>query len=294
MNKKINIGLLLQNVHPETILYSPICGNVKFNRVSFDQFDPFIEVMTVSKPSFNLQFQLDGTKYGTGEVMLFPSKEMRDWNCFNAYFAVGTKTSTKEDLDNLVRMFVDKGAKEVSILPSKTEDTIYYLGRITGVVQTVYSQSEWGKYLLAYGRQLKYSGKPKIGDVIVTEDNSCYMIDVSATDHDKKETRGLVASVGSEYYNNSRLATPEEIDCWNTCHLKERHLHYSKSKRALIHWFLPFEQVIVRNHGGEWSIDIFKKFESNYKCMMHDWDECLPHNSNTELLIGTSDSYINN
>lgn len=94
-----------------------------------------------------------------------------------------------------------------------------------------------------------------------------------------------------------RRATPEEIAKWNEQTLHSSHLHYSRSKRKLIHWFLPFDKVVVRDPGFGWNADFFSFVNrtnlsnSRFVCVGSAWEKCLPYNEKTAKLIGTLDDY---
>ena len=84
MKKKIDLRKLLQLLGKGTKLYSPACGNVVLESVSFDAIgSPEICVKKVIKYKIYMRFGFN--RYGCmsndedAEVMLFPSREERDW-----------------------------------------------------------------------------------------------------------------------------------------------------------------------------------------------------------------------
>lgn len=75
MEAKINIAEILKNKPQGTKLYSPFYGNCIL---------AFPEDMTIKDKSLvNRYFYDDGRGCLNGEIMLFPSKEMRDWHKFS-------------------------------------------------------------------------------------------------------------------------------------------------------------------------------------------------------------------
>ena len=80
----MNIAEILKNCPKGTRLYSPIFGEVMFGYVSPDGW---IKCYTTSTQLG--MFYPDGTYSKNGEVMLFPSKEQRDWNKFQIPFKFG-------------------------------------------------------------------------------------------------------------------------------------------------------------------------------------------------------------
>lgn len=82
MNENINLYKILKNCKEGTKLYSPICGEVEFVRISSD-FTHF-PIVVCDKNESEYKFTKDGKYYNIddGECLLFPSKENRDWSTF--------------------------------------------------------------------------------------------------------------------------------------------------------------------------------------------------------------------
>ena len=78
METKINIAEILRNKPHGIKLYSPIFGECTFCCVREDTNDICVKKHNGVKEFFDSK----GLYYNTGEVMLFPSKEMRDWSKF--------------------------------------------------------------------------------------------------------------------------------------------------------------------------------------------------------------------
>ena len=78
MEAKVNIAEILRNKPHGVKLYSPIFGECEFCYVSKDTNEICVKKHNGLKDIFDSK----GLYYNTGEVMLFPSKEMRDWNKF--------------------------------------------------------------------------------------------------------------------------------------------------------------------------------------------------------------------
>lgn len=76
----MNIAEILRNTPKGTELYSPIFGTVEFRKL----YGTFIRVYAV-KEKHIVYFYKDGTYGKGGELMLFPSKENRDWSTFNVH-----------------------------------------------------------------------------------------------------------------------------------------------------------------------------------------------------------------
>ena len=78
MEEKINIAEILKDKKEGMRLYSPIFGECAFCCVREDTNDICVKKQNGVKEFFDSK----GLYYNTGEVMLFPSKEMRDWSKF--------------------------------------------------------------------------------------------------------------------------------------------------------------------------------------------------------------------
>ena len=78
MEEKINIAAILKDKPNGLRLYSPIFGECKFCYVREETNDICVKKYNGEKDLFDSK----GLYYNTGEVMLFPSKEMRDWSKF--------------------------------------------------------------------------------------------------------------------------------------------------------------------------------------------------------------------
>lgn len=82
MNNEINIAEILKDCPKGVKLYSPICGEVKFNEIDIDNERHPIALKSCRG---TINFAEDGhfcAAYDTAECMLFPSSEMRDWSKF--------------------------------------------------------------------------------------------------------------------------------------------------------------------------------------------------------------------
>ena len=79
MKEKINISEILKDKKNGLRLYSPIFGECEFCYVREDTND-----ICVKKHNGVIEyFNSEGLYFALGEVMLFPSKEMRDWEKFS-------------------------------------------------------------------------------------------------------------------------------------------------------------------------------------------------------------------
>ena len=81
MNENLNLVEILKDCPVGTKLYSPIIGEVEFKRIKYSEYP----IVTCSKNGNRiLLFTKEGLFFSEGEcIMLFPSKNQRDWSKFN-------------------------------------------------------------------------------------------------------------------------------------------------------------------------------------------------------------------
>lgn len=78
--KDIDIYEILKGMPDGTPLYTPLCGNVEFTSVVADKNKS--EAIWTENKNGELYFNKNGKWMEGGEVLLYPSKEMRDWSKF--------------------------------------------------------------------------------------------------------------------------------------------------------------------------------------------------------------------
>lgn len=78
--KDIDIYEILKGMPDGTPLYTPMCGNVEFTSVAADKEK--MEAIWTEDKNGEYSFDKNGKWMKGGEVMLFPSNEMRDWSKF--------------------------------------------------------------------------------------------------------------------------------------------------------------------------------------------------------------------
>lgn len=78
--KDLDIYEILKGMPDGTPLYSPLCGNVEFTYVEADK--ERAEAIWTKDKNGEYAFDKNGRWMKGGEVLLFPSKEMRDWSKF--------------------------------------------------------------------------------------------------------------------------------------------------------------------------------------------------------------------
>ena len=80
MENQINIAEILKDMPQGTKLYTPIFGDVTFDKVEKDLGE--YTIFVTDKGQNHQTFMADGRYNRNGVPVLFPSKEMRDWSKF--------------------------------------------------------------------------------------------------------------------------------------------------------------------------------------------------------------------
>lgn len=124
MGEKINIAAILKDKKNGIRLYSPIFGDCTFCCVREDTNDICVKKDNGVKEFFDSK----GLYYNTGEVMLFPSKEMRDWN--KLYWKKGDVLVNEDGDAHVIFKWFDDDTY-------KTFNGNYYLENNVGIVSFV-------------------------------------------------------------------------------------------------------------------------------------------------------------
>ena len=89
-----NIAEILKDAPKGTKLYSPICGECELEEVKIDDTYP-IKVHFRTEEGYETQiFNPYGQSFASGEVVIFPSEDNRDWSKFNPFASVNYPVGT--------------------------------------------------------------------------------------------------------------------------------------------------------------------------------------------------------
>lgn len=311
MEQKLNIAEILKDKPVELKLYSSTFGYIKFNGVHKDR------VYFSSEDTNVHSVKPNGKMYDNGECIIFPSKEMRDWEKFS--WKKGDVLTNSSGF----KVFFDKWVNE---------NYTKFLGKIKVLGDSHYYYYDTAYYILASKKEtLEFiksveeinNGKPNLktleiekgqpefkdGDIVVAEEDNYYdkVIFIAAI----KDTivSKVIINVRYEDYevhyneyrfghNRSlRLATDSEkrqlFDA-----LEKRGKAWDAEKKQIVDLKLkwipkPFEKIIALDPTKKiWTIDFFSyKFHDRYFGLSgYSWDECLPYNEETAKLIGTTNN----
>ena len=84
MNENVNLSKILRDCLKGTKLYSPLFGVVKFEEISEDwNFVCVRKGKDIWTFTYDARFLFGISNSKSAEIMLFPSKDRRDWSKFN-------------------------------------------------------------------------------------------------------------------------------------------------------------------------------------------------------------------
>lgn len=274
--KDIDIYEILKGMPDGTPLYTPMCGNVEFTSVAADKEK--MEAIWTEDKNGEYSFDKHGKWMKGGEVLLFPSKEMRDWSKFFKKGDVLTTDDGKQEC--IFDGWYNKNYTQARVkywLDTSNENNIKCLKENQPLTSVMFKQEdkekiecyintieEWygGKKL---NRETLEIEKPafEIGKLYVfdeeDEDGNVTIIGKLIGKNESEDT----LSFGDQYEIENekfvtdqafdlRISVHEELREATTCEVELFNKHYSiwteKEKEAKEQPdFKPFDKVLVRN-----------------------------------------------
>lgn len=269
--KDINIYEILKGVEYGTELYTPMCGNVVFTCLPSNN-----ETIRTEKDLRIYRFDKSGRWEKEGEVMLFPSNEMRDWSKFFKKGDVlefagdngvqGTCTFEKFEDETKTR-FIGRYVKEKEALYSKRPSTYRTADWVkkydpSGYIRFV--EERLGGKLNRETLEIEKPAKPtfEIGKLYVfherDEDGELTIIGKLIDKNESEDTLtfGNQYEIETEKFvtdqafdlrisvnKELREATENEVELFN-----KHYAIWKKEKEAKEHRaFKPFDKVLVRS-----------------------------------------------
>ena len=314
MEAKINIAEILRHKPHDIKLYSPIFGECTFCCVREDTND-----ICVKKHNGVIEyFNSEGLYFTLGEVMLFPSKEMRNWRKFawkkgdllinSCGFQCIFKEWLSDDYTKFNGCYSNSrdGYEDVSNAGTANfvkldDNTVYeYVRKI---------ERKLGGKLNLKTLEIEKQSEFRDGDILVAEEDNYYdkVIFIAAI-KDDIVSKVLINVRYEDYevnYNeyrfgrnrNLRLATDSEKKQLFSALTKEGKAWDAEKKEVVDikkeHQFKPFEKVLVRDSFDDvWRASFFSHIKENngrYVTTCITWKFCIPYEGN-EHLLGTTNN----
>ena len=314
MEEKINIAEILKDKKDGIRLYSPIFGECTFCCLREDTND-----ICVKKHNGVIEyFNSEGLYFTLGEVMLFPSKEMRDWKKFawkkgdllinSCGFQCIFKEWVSDDYTKFNGCYSNSrdgyedvsNAKTANFVKLDDNTTYEYVRKI---------ERKLGGKLNLKTLEIEKQSEFKDGDILVAEEDNYYdkVIFIAAI-KDDIVSKVLINVRYEDYevnYNeyrfgrnrNLRLATDSEKKQLFSALTKEGKAWDAEKKEVVDikkeHQFKPFEKVLVRDsYEDKWRASFFSNIRDSYAKYVTTglvWKFCIPYEGN-EHLLGTTNN----
>lgn len=292
MDENINVAEILKDKKNGLRLYSPIFGECTFCCVCEDTNDICVKKHNGVKEFFDSK----GLYYNTGEVMLFPSKSMRDWEKFS------WKNGDVLVNSSGFKLLFDRWAND---------DYTRFFGKFNILEDSFSYETE--KYTLVSKDETIDTfeiEKPEFKDGdIVTIINGCEqrcilifrnIIGDSLNRYCILTRRGLFTEGYSLIDKEDSLlfATEEEKQQLFSA-LEKEGKAWDAEKKTIVDLkpkveLKPFDKVLVRDFSRDkWGVSFFSfKKEDFYVCINDcSWNQCIPYNEETAHLLGTTDEW---
>ena len=313
METKINIAAILKDKPNGIRLYSPIFGECTFCCVREDTNDICVKKHNGVKEFFDSK----GLYYNTGEVMLFPSKEMRDWakfswkkgdllinscgfQCIFKEWASDDYTKFNGCYSNSRDGYEDVSNEETSNFVKLDNNTAY------GYVREI--ERKLGGILNLKTLEIeKTQPEFKDGDIVALVVRKCTHIAIFQSRQEAYIGFHAVLCQNDELLLEEpfredvgdielRLATDSEKKQLFSA-LEKKGKRWDSDKKSIVDLnpkveLKPFDKVLVRNSESQaWQVSLFsyKDSDSYYCCNGCSWNQCIPYIGNESLLGTTKD-----
>ena len=316
MEEKINIAAILKDKQNGLRLYSPIFGDCTFCYVREDTND-----ICVKKQNGVIEyFNSEGLYFAFGEVMLFPSKSMRDWEKFSwkrgdvlisdCGFVCIFKEWASDDYTRFNGCYFDGMPNAPTAKYSKLDNNTAY-----GYVREI--EKKLGGILNLKTLEIeKTQPEFKDGDIVALVVRKCTHIAIFQSRQEAYIGFHAVLCQNDELLLEEpfredvgdielRLATDSEKKQLFSA-LEKKGKRWDSDKKSIVDLnpkveLKPFDKVLCRNSKDDtWEADFFARLtrkeidytqSGKYLCVGDLWMYCIPYNEETAHLLGTTDEW---
>ena len=323
MEENINIAEILKDKPKGIRLYSPIFGECAFSFVREDPNDICVKKHNGVKEFFDSK----GLYYNTGEVMLFPSKEMRDWSKFFNKGDVLVCYEGKKPYYTIFNCFNSNTYKDFNgKFAYDSYEHKWYQNEGNLSTNTFNKLSIADSEIYITKIEERFGGKLNIetleiensefndGDILFVKCNDSSFIEIfnyfkndELYDHASLCTTQKMIDIRGKYpifkddIVEIRLATDSEKKQLFEALAKKGKV-WDAEKKAIVDfkpkWITPkpFDRVITRKaYDDIWTANIFSHMNSCGEYVTigcaGGYHYCLPYNDDTAHLIGTTDKW---
>ena len=313
MEENINIAAILKDKPNGIRLYSPIFGECTFCCVREDTNDICVKKHNGVKEFFDSK----GLYSILGEVMIFPSKEMHDWEKFSwkrgdvlisdCGFVCIFKEWASDDYTRFNGCYFDGMPNAQTAKYSKLDNNTAY-----GYIRKL--EKRCGGVLNIKNLKIE-KHKFNDGDILFVKCNDSSFIEIfkyskkngDLCGHASLCIKNQILDISGKYIIHKdeitelRLATEEEKKQLFSVIANEGKVWNSEKKQVVdlkIKWITPkpFDRVITRNaYDDIWTANIFSHMNSCGEYVTigcaGGYHYCLPYNDETAHLLGTTDEW---
>ena len=310
MEEKINIAEILKDKPKGIRLYSPIFGECSFSFVREETNDICVKKHNGVKEFFDSK----GLYYNTGEVMLFPSKEMRDWEKFSwkrgdvligdCGFVCIFKEWASDDYTRFNGCYFDGMPNVQTAKYIKLDDNTAY-----GYIREL--EKRCGGVLNIKTLKIEKHPEFKDGDVLFVKCNDSAFIEIfnyfkndELYDHASLCTTQKMIDIRGKYpifkddIVEIRLATDSEKKQLFEA-LAKKGKAWDSEKKAIVDLkpkveLKPFDKVLSRRCSKDYWVLNFYSHKTDYYHICIDGSSnlyCIPYNEETAHLLGTTDEW---
>ncbi len=326
MEEKINVAKILKDKPVNTKLYSPLYGDVYFSYIGVrNNICVLHHRFTLSDFFYNGRY----TAYKESEIMLFPSKDMRDWSKFawkrgdvlisDCGFVCVFKEWASDDYTRFNGCYFDGMPNAETAKYSKLDNNTAY-----GYIREL--ENRCGGKLNLETLKIEKQTEFKDGDIVFVESymlgiNTSSMIAIFRKEEEigkYKFSPALCESNehGTYLREDTVVLSPSDIKRFRPAAVLEKQQLFDALEKKGKAWdsekkqivdlkpkveFKPFDKVLCRNSKDDtWEADFFARLtrkeidytqSGKYLCVGDLWMYCIPYNEETAHLLGTTDEW---
>lgn len=309
----MNIAEILKYCPKGTKLYCTLCGNAELGEITNIGTIVIRKVADAISTSYTLDYE--GRYSHSGECVIFPSKNQRDWNKFRLPVKRGDIMMDKDGkcpfiangdtIDTLPKFIC--GITFSGSLKFDNNcywiDTFYIPASEEAKKELFDKMAEAGYKWNADTLELeKLEPKFKEGDVVSSKKGDLYLVfnTNNSTIHLLtllyKDGNFIAYDTFSMTSEDLTLATEEERNKFYSALVREGYKYDKWQHKFIKQEFKPFDKVLVRGNDTEfWKADIYLGYTKNnscpYRCTKANYGRCIPYEGN-EYLLDTANSPI--
>lgn len=320
---EINVSKIIGAFPIGTQVYSPAYGGCVFKGLEENGLVNLKAILS----GVDITLSEDDIHAEGGELMVYPSREMRDWDKLdwkkgdvlryayigNCVFEGWANEQYTEFYGRYLRYFTDNGNKDKRKMPTSMwskictkKQELEYLAEI--------ERQYGGKLNRSTLKIEKETPKYKSGDVVVVDycegatficiydkvkNDFLYCFARVNSHNGKLYLKKAFLKVSLEYRNIRPATDSEKQQLFDALAKKNKAWDAEKKQIVVLPKkceLKPFDKVLVRDRDDErWKIEFFGYYdedEQNYAVSAGiRWNFCIPYNDSTKHLLGTTDEW---